>query len=50
VQFDLILLDPNQRMISLHMRGILVNGGNEILAIETDAGAMVAARLSSASR
>jgi len=30
---------------ALRMRGQLVNGGREILAIETDPGAMVAARL-----
>jgi hypothetical protein len=44
VTFDLIVNAPDQRLMSLHMRGMLVNGGREILAIETDAGAMVAGR------
>jgi hypothetical protein len=44
VTFDLVLLGPDQRLTSLHMRGILVNAGREILAIQTDPGAMVAAR------
>jgi hypothetical protein len=44
VTFDLVLLGPSERLVSLHMRGMLVNGGREILAIETDPGAMVAAR------
>jgi hypothetical protein len=35
---------------SLTMRGFLVNGGKEILAFQTDPGAMVAARLSSDAR
>jgi hypothetical protein len=50
VQFKLTLpggdgeaADPTPRS----MRGFLVNGGKEILAFQTDAGAMVAARLSS---
>jgi hypothetical protein len=45
VTFDLIVVGENQRLITLRMRGQLVNGGREILAIETDPGAMVAARL-----
>jgi hypothetical protein len=44
VQLDLVLLGPTQRLVSLRMRGILVNGGREILAIQTDPGAMVQAR------
>jgi hypothetical protein len=45
VDFDLLLSGVNQRLVSLHMRGILAEGGQEILAIQTDPGAMVAARL-----
>jgi hypothetical protein len=37
-----------ERLTSLHMRGLLVNGGREILAIQTDAGSMVAARFNAA--
>jgi len=44
VTFDLIVNAPDQRLISLHMRGMLVNGGREIMAIQTDAGAMVVGR------
>jgi hypothetical protein len=44
VEFDVLLVGPDQRLVSLHMRGILVNGGREILAIQTDPGAMVAGR------
>jgi hypothetical protein len=50
MQFDLILLGPDERLISLHMRGILVRDGAEILAIQTDPGAMVAAQFSSTSK
>ena len=39
------LLDAGQAPMT--MRGFLVNGGKEILAFQTDPGAMVAARLSS---
>jgi len=46
VQFDLVVLDPAGREQWLRMRGILVSGGQEILGIETDPGAMVSARLS----
>jgi hypothetical protein len=48
VSFDLIVNGPDQRLTSLRMRGILVNGGREILAIETDPGAMVAGRFTAA--
>jgi hypothetical protein len=48
MQFDLILLGAGDRLVSLHMRGMLASGGGEILAIETDAGAMVAARFTDA--
>jgi hypothetical protein len=47
VQFDLVLLGPGERLVSLHMRGVLVNGGREILAIQTDPGAMVAGHFNS---
>lgn len=45
VQFDLVLLGPSERLMSLRMRGVLVDGGSEILAIETDAGAAVSGHL-----
>jgi hypothetical protein len=44
VTFDLVVLGSGERLNSLHMRGMLVSAGREILAIETDPGAMVAAR------
>jgi hypothetical protein len=34
----------------MNMRGFLVNGGKEILAFQTDPGAMVSARLTSDGR
>jgi hypothetical protein len=43
VRFSLILPDPDG---TLTMRGFLVNGGMEILAFQTDPGAMVSARFS----
>jgi len=46
VRFNLIVLDAAEREQWLDMRGLLVNGGQEILAIETDPGAMVTGRLS----
>jgi hypothetical protein len=46
VTFDLAVLRPDQLLDTIKMRGILVDGGREILAIETDAGAMVAGRFS----
>jgi len=47
VQFDLLLRGPDEDLLPMRMRGILVNGGQEILAIETDPGAMVSGRFSS---
>jgi len=44
VELDLILLGENNRLVSLHMRGILIGGGTGILAMETDPGATVSAR------
>jgi hypothetical protein len=38
------VLGSGERLNSLHMRGMLVSAGREILAIETDPGALVAAR------
>ena len=49
VEFDLLVLRDG-RLASMHMRGILVNGGREILAIQTDPGAMVAGRFIAASK
>ena len=46
VRFDLLLRAPEGDLIPMKMRGYLVNGGKEILAIETDPGAMVAGRFS----
>jgi len=46
VRFNLIVLDAAEREQWLDMRGLLVSGGQEILAIETDPGAMVTGRLS----
>jgi hypothetical protein len=51
VQFAWTLAPPNGQAgdaSPMNMRGFLVNGGKEILAFQTDPGAMVAARLSSA--
>ena len=45
VQFDLLLPAANGRLEGpLRMRGVLVDGGREILAVQTDPGAMVTAR------
>jgi hypothetical protein len=44
VQFDLATHDPDGNPMVLRMRGYLVNGGHEILAIQTDPGAMVSGR------
>jgi hypothetical protein len=44
VTFDLLLSAGGERLRSLHMRGLLVNAGREILAIEIDPGAMTAAQ------
>ena len=46
VRFDLLLRAPDGDLLPMKMRGILVNGGKEILAIETDPGAMVSGRFS----
>ena len=48
VRFDLLLRAPEGDLLAMKMRGYLVNGGKEILAIETDPGAMVSGRFSSA--
>ena len=45
VQFDLVVQNAAGEKQELRMRGILANAGREILAIESDLGAMVAARL-----
>jgi hypothetical protein len=45
VTFDLSVIGEDQLLTTVRMRGQLVNDGREILAIETDPGAMVAARL-----
>jgi hypothetical protein len=50
VRFQLTLLSQAGSGVEsspMNMRGFLVNGGKEILAFQTDAGAMVAARLTS---
>jgi hypothetical protein len=45
VRFELTLPSQSGRVAEpLSMRGFLVNGGKEILAFQTDPGAMVAAR------
>jgi hypothetical protein len=49
VRFDLLLRAPEGDLIPMKMRGYLVNGGKEILAIQTDPGAMVSGRFSSGS-
>lgn len=50
VQFSLLLRMPNGDQLPMKMRGYLVDGGKEILAIQTDPGAMVAGRFSSDSK
>jgi hypothetical protein len=50
LQFDLLLRSPEGDLMPMKMRGILVNGGKEILAIETDPGAMVSGRFISDSK
>jgi hypothetical protein len=51
VRFDLLLRAPNdEEQLPMKMRGYLVNGGKEILAIQTDPGAMVSGRFSSDSK
>jgi hypothetical protein len=50
VRFDLLLRAPEGDLSTMKMRGYLVNGGKEILAIQTDPGAMVSGRFSSGSR
>ena len=44
VQFDLATHDANDDPLVLRIRGYLVSGGREILAIQTDPGAMVTGR------
>ena len=44
------VLTPSPESSAMTMRGFLVNGGKEILAFQTDPGAMVAARLKSDSQ
>ena len=44
VQFDLATHDANGDPMVLRIRGYLVNGGQEMLAIQTDPGAMVTGR------
>jgi hypothetical protein len=44
LQFDLLLRSPDGNLLPMRMRGYLVNGGKEILAIQTDPGAMVSGR------
>ena len=44
------VLTPSAGASTMTMRGFLVNGGKEILAFQTDPGAMVAARLKSDSQ
>jgi len=44
------VLTPSAGVSTMTMRGFLVNGGKEILAFQTDPGAMVAARLKSESQ
>ena len=44
LQFDLLLRTPEGDLMPMRMRGFLVNGGKEILAIQTDPGAMVSGR------
>ncbi len=44
------VLTPSPGSSTMTMRGFLVNGGKEILAFQTDPGAMVAARLKSDSQ
>ena len=50
VQFDLFVLGPHNRLMSMQMRGILVNDGREILAIVTDPGAMAAGHFTAESK
>jgi len=50
VRFDLLLRAPDGSLIPMKMRGYLVNAAKEILAIETDPGAMVSGRFSSDSK
>ena len=53
VTFELKLPVPDGQAAEpepLKMRGFLVNGGNEILAFQTDPGAMVAAHLTADAR
>jgi hypothetical protein len=50
LQFDLLLRSPDGDLFPMKMRGILVNGGKEILAIQTDPGAMVSGRFISDSK
>jgi hypothetical protein len=47
VRFDLKVPDQGGEPSLITMRGFLVSGGKEILAFQTDPGAMVAARLTS---
>jgi hypothetical protein len=50
LQFDLLLRSPDGDLMPMRMRGFLVNGGKEILAIQTDPGAMVFGRFNSDSK
>jgi hypothetical protein len=50
LQFDLLLRGPDGDLLPMKMRGFLVNGGKEILAIQTDPGAMVSGRFISDSK
>jgi hypothetical protein len=54
VSFGLTLPPPGGQEVDqpspMNMRGFLVNGGKEILAFQTDPGAMVSARFTSDGR
>jgi hypothetical protein len=50
LQFGLLLRGADGNLLPMKMRGFLVNGGKEILAIQTDPGAMVSGRFSSDSK
>jgi hypothetical protein len=50
LQFSLLLRGADGSLLPMKRRGYLVNGGKEILAIQTDPGAMVSGRFSSDSK
>ena len=50
LQFSLLLRGADGSLLPMKMRGYLVNGGKEILAIQTDPGAMVSGRFNSDSK